>query len=532
MLAIGKFEKGINDLASTHPELLTEWDYLKNTISPEDIGQYSYEEANWICSQCGKKYVAKIRSKSMHGIGCSECHRKAGAEKRAKIAIEKNGNLFSNNPVLCKEWDYERNEHSPEDYASGSHEFAYWICAICGNRWNAQIKSRAISGRGCPNCATRMQSSFPEQAFLFYVKKIFPDAENRATQFFENKMELDIYIPSLKLGIEYDGKAWHASRASYEREKIKYEVCKNLGISLIRIREVVDDVDSAAIADKVIWCDYRVGEYKALDKAIASFFEFIHVKIDISTERDYNAIHEQYITNLKDNSLMSLFPEVASEWDIEGNGSLRPNMFSPGSNYKAAWKCQKCGYKWKVSITSRISKGGTGCPKCGNATVADKAHKRHLIQGKTDLLSQFPEIASEWDQELNGELLPEHVTYGSHEKVYWKCKDCGYVWSVSPNARTNHKSGCPACGNAKKIKSRQERELKEKGSLAEHFPELLDEWNYALNKEVDPYAIVPNSSYRANWKCRNCGREWATKVVRRTKDKSGCPSCSKKKNRT
>lgn len=49
--------------------------------------------------------------------------------------------------------------------------------------------------------------------------------------------ELDIYIPSLKLGIEYDGDYWHSLPKMVERDERKNQECYQKGIRLIRIKE-------------------------------------------------------------------------------------------------------------------------------------------------------------------------------------------------------------------------------------------------------------------------------------------------------
>ena len=41
-----------------------------------------------------------------------------------------------------------------------------------------------------------------------------------------NGMELDIYIPSEKTAIEYDGYAWHNNEQSRIRDDKKYLICK------------------------------------------------------------------------------------------------------------------------------------------------------------------------------------------------------------------------------------------------------------------------------------------------------------------
>lgn len=75
------------------------------------------------------------------------------------------------------------------------------------------------------------KSSFPEQAVLFYIRKAFPSAIKLNT---EEISEIDIYIPELKVGIEYDGPS-HKNRTQDDLKKSK--ICKKMGIELIRIRD-------------------------------------------------------------------------------------------------------------------------------------------------------------------------------------------------------------------------------------------------------------------------------------------------------
>lgn len=52
-----------------------------------------------------------------------------------------------------------------------------------------------------------------------------------------DNFEIDVYVPSLNLGIEYDGIYFHNSKQSIEREQRKNEFCKDKGIRLIRVKE-------------------------------------------------------------------------------------------------------------------------------------------------------------------------------------------------------------------------------------------------------------------------------------------------------
>ena len=79
-------------------------------------------------------------------------------------------------------------------------------------------------------------------------------------------MELDIYIPSIRLGIEFDGANWHNSAAQFKREKKKYDICKAHQITLIRVKE---DVESHRedVADAVYYIP-KVRTYTKLEETI------------------------------------------------------------------------------------------------------------------------------------------------------------------------------------------------------------------------------------------------------------------------
>lgn len=75
-------------------------------------------------------------------------------------------------------------------------------------------------------------TSFIEQAFFYYIKKELPDTKSRDKTF---GIELDIFIPSKKIAIEYDGSYWHDNKL--EKDNYKDDVCYDNGVRLIRIRE-------------------------------------------------------------------------------------------------------------------------------------------------------------------------------------------------------------------------------------------------------------------------------------------------------
>ena len=409
---------------------------------------------------------------------------------------------------LMREWDWDKNTLNPTVIGSQCNKKAWWKCKY-GHSWEAKINNR-FHGRGCPICRCRLKTSFPEQAFYYYVKLIYSDAINGYTKIFKNGMEIDIYIPSIKVGIEYDGKAWHTKR-TIGNEKKKYQVCRNNGIYLIRI---VEDSEQCEItADKKIYIqDTRSPE--CLNRAIVETLSMLGIisncatqldsDILVDTEKDKNAIYEKYLFELEKNSLVNTYPQIAAEWHTDKNGSLTPNMFLPHSSVKVWWKCDK-GHEWTAQINSRTS--GRGCPYCsGNFVMA----------GFNDLETVYPDIAKEWHKEKNGNLQPVQVTFGSGRKVWWICKN-GHEWRAAINNRTSNNRGCPYCTGGKTIIGVND--------LCTIIPNLAKEWHPTKNGSLSPQDFKPNSNIKVWWLCPKCGYEYQAIIANRTKG-TGCKNCS------
>ncbi len=87
-------------------------------------------------------------------------------------------------------------------------------------------------------------------------------------------------------------------------------------------------------------------------------------------------------------------PELLEEWDYELNGDLTPDKIKPGSSIKVAWRCPKCGKRYKATPYSRTGKKPRGCPDCGikkNAAMRYRAVK--MIDLETgEVLREFSSV--------------------------------------------------------------------------------------------------------------------------------------------
>ena len=140
-----KILKGYNDLATTNPELLEEWNYEKNIILPTEISKGSGKKVWWTCSK-GHDYLMSIVNKTTRKNNCPVCSN--------RIVLKGYNDLKSQYPEIVKEWNYEKNgKLLPDNILCGSNKKVWWICKKCNYEWEATIVSRTIAGNGCRNCA-------------------------------------------------------------------------------------------------------------------------------------------------------------------------------------------------------------------------------------------------------------------------------------------------------------------------------------------------------------------------------------------
>jgi len=134
------------NLLVINPKLCKEWHPILNNKNPEDYTPNSHDFAWWQCDK-DHEWYAEISSRN-RGNGCPYC---AG-----QLPTEDN-NLLVDNPELCKEWNYNRNDKNPEDYCPNSNQEVWWICNK-GHEWEAIISNRNSKESGCPYCAGQLPS--------------------------------------------------------------------------------------------------------------------------------------------------------------------------------------------------------------------------------------------------------------------------------------------------------------------------------------------------------------------------------------
>ena len=138
--------RGVNDLATSLPEIAKQWHPTKNgTLTPFDIPKSDRTRKVWWIGACGHEWKTTAHSRSF-GNGCPIC---AG-----RLIVAGINDLATHNPKLAKEWHPHRNtECTPQSISPSSHRNVWWQCSTCRFEWIASVTNRNNKGTGCPNCA-------------------------------------------------------------------------------------------------------------------------------------------------------------------------------------------------------------------------------------------------------------------------------------------------------------------------------------------------------------------------------------------
>lgn len=175
------------------------------------------------CKKCGHIFEQQAQS-HMKGFGCPFCSN--NNKSTTKEFIEKASKVHG-----------EKYDYSLVNYVN-AHTKVNIICPVHGvfqqipsSHWYLQ--------QGCPICALSKQTSRGEKEVCAYIKSIYSGEvlENDKTQI--GRMELDIFLPELRIGIEYNGSHWH--KLKEERQPgchaEKERRCKEANILLINVEE-------------------------------------------------------------------------------------------------------------------------------------------------------------------------------------------------------------------------------------------------------------------------------------------------------
>ena len=176
-----------------------------------------------ICKEHGSFFQSP--NKHMQGNGCPACGRERTAEHNFLTLddfIRKAKNVHGD------KYDYSKSLYT------GADNKLEITCVKHGKF--LQTPHNHLKGTNCPSCnASVSKPEIKLKDFIrsFYKGEIITNSKNIIPP-----MELDIFVPTLNLAIEFNGGYWHSERFKDKNYHLnKYNLCKSKGIRLISIWE-------------------------------------------------------------------------------------------------------------------------------------------------------------------------------------------------------------------------------------------------------------------------------------------------------
>ena len=499
-----------NNLTVHYPELISEWHPTKNDKSPENYLHGSNKKVWWQCKH-GHEWEASIHKRTI-GRGCPHCYN-INRSELARPKASTTHNLLTENPTLCRQWDYIKNDKPPEYYMVKSGSEVWWKCDKGSDHsWKARIANRTAENDGilidCPFCKGRIAS-------LDYNLEVnFPELI-KDWNFEKNRKLPSDYTPHsnhIVWWICSRGHEWKAKIANRANGRNCPKCNNQSSKSEMRIYTemlaIFDNVETRYkfdnfevdifIHDLSIAIEYD-GRYWHKNKSKAD-----NKKQDYVTAKGIQLIRvrEEPLEAISSNDIIVSPHKELSKCDLD-------NLLS--------------GFRTTDSrISEYLSK---------DTFVNDKTFKTYLDYFPSpfpefSLATKNPTLASQWHKEKNDPLSPYNFTPNSGQKVWWKC-DKGHEWEATIDSRNSsqRKSNCPYCSPTRKTVSSF-------NCMAVTHPELVEMFHPTLNGSITPDTILAGTGKRLWWRCTmNPTHEFERSGYAMAKPRKGlhCPHCRKEK---
>jgi hypothetical protein len=445
----------------------------------------------------------------------------------------KDYNFVTQFPDHAKDWHPKKNgDLTPWDVTPYSNLDVYWKRRDKPfDEWQAKVSARTSkSGTGGKGYRSKLKgSSLFESLIYWQLKAIFKDTENRIKK---EGREIDICIPSLKLGVEYDSLLYHESKKARDRSKIRW--LEQKGWKILRLRQFGLKKERR---DDLILEKGDDGSFKWL--VAEKIIRFIGVRVKKGVRRLKAYLKGKKLKNLTrfrqsvihihnvalESSLQFRYPEVAKAWDYKKNYPLTPRDVSHRNSRTYGFRCLKCGHCFSSATNNMIRSlqyKSKGCSACTG----------RLVTPRNNLKAKNPQlIKSSWDY-LKNKASPESFSINSNKCAYWICRYCRkpllrQINSVNSHGKARKYFFCYRCRG--KEAQEKNKTILVPASYRKHKI-LRKEWDVVRNKNLSLQCLTRDQSKKPIWWiCAECKKPFRMKISIRMKNLRrayhGCYKC-------
>ena len=327
-----------------------EYDYSKVEFTK------MHEKVCIICPIHGEFW--QTPSKHLLGQGCPKC---SGIKKAKERMLTTNDFIEKSSKIHNNKYVYDKTEYK------GTYEPLTITCPIHGDF--TQRANDHLNGHGCPICGNNM--SLAEKEIEDYVKSFGVKTETKIRGILSNNKEIDILMPELNIGIEYNGLKWHSDEFKDKNYHLnKTEECKKLGIRLVHIfedewmnkkeiiksiiRNIIGKTENKIYARKCIIQNVNDNEKK-------EFLEKNHIQGNVNSQINLGLYHDGELVSLmcigKPRINLGRKTSLEDEYELlRFCNKLNTNIVGGASklfkyfitNYSPTLITSYCDYRWSI----------------------------------------------------------------------------------------------------------------------------------------------------------------------------------------
>ena len=324
----------------------------------------------------------------------------------AKLIVGVN-DLATVNPELAKEWDYEKNEKTPQDYTSGSGQKVWWKCSK-GHEWQSIIDSRVRNNLGCPICSNKQ------------VLKGYNDfGTNYPALLLEWDFEKNIDIsPYLYTAKSNQLAWWRCEKGHSWKARIQHRV-NGVGCPVCSNKVVLKGFNDLATLYPNIAMEWNYDKNATLTPLNIVSGSLTKVWWKCKEGHEWQA---SPVTRIKGHScpycagllpivgltdLATVKPLLLKEWDYEKN-NIEPTNITAFTHKKVWWRCEN-NHEWLASIAHRSN--GTDCPYC-NGSKTERLVYSYLKEIKIPFIAE-----KKFEQDIRVQWFPFDVWISSKRLI-------------------------------------------------------------------------------------------------------------------
>lgn len=487
---------------------------------------------------------------------------KSISKAKIKRAIRLYGTILDH-PILKKQFDITNTYKAGEVPLSATEIIIKWICHKCGKKWKSSPGSRCSSFiwpkspnkkernvSECPNCFVKIASKLRVASVL---KKQGSILEN---------------YPEIHKIWDYKKNTVDPNELTLATNYVAWFVCKRHGSYDKRPQQIIRDKQGCpkCNTNRFSKAELRVySEIKYIFKsAIWNYWEDYY-QLDIFL-KEYNIGLEidgpyHIKSHKRDVKKNKYFKKHGIELIRLRDVRIKKKI----SNYDFFVDTNKIKLEDIKKVLHRLSKLRKLNQKI--KSLIDNYNKQKKFQNlelynkelglrpfapsRINLKLNYPKLSEEWHYEKNNPERPEFFSYGSNQKVWWRCLKKRndfpevlklykktynkYVLKKHPDykslikSRTKRNVGCFQCGVIKSRLNHITRSIKKKGSL-KSYPKIIE--NLKSNKErkfikkIADQIPIGQTHILFNFYCKKHKHTWRSDFYREShKKREFCRYC-------